>query len=417
MLPDSAPVAPHEGIPQVTVEDYLALTYPQRARVCVALLVLLAFSLGCSEFIVIGMQPELAASLGVGLEDAGRLISMFALPYAIMTPVLALATGRLRRRHTLMLYCALFCLGNIASAFASSFGALLVARMLMGSVCGALLAVGVTFIPDLVGAKRTPTVLSVVYAAFSIAMVVATSLGKLCAQYLGWHVSMYAVMGLALAVCAALVVFMPASGSTDAPAPARAQLGLFREPAVITGMLVFVFGEGSVYVMYGYVSPYLEQILGLTPQAASAALMAFGTVTFFSNLLGAWVDMRLGVRALVGSFMLLALVLLGMFAAGGTTSVALVLLMLVALLMYLASVPCVSLFMSTAHRSHPEALTLASSLEPMSFNVGIALGTAVGGAVVSGPGLPFVTVVGALLSVVAAGTAEATFRLARHPRT
>lgn len=404
------------GVSKVTIEAYLARTHPERARVCVALLVLLAFSLGCSEFIVIGMQSELAADLGVRLEDAGRLISMFALPYAVMTPILALVTGRMRRRHTLMLYCALFCLGNVASAFAPGFGALLVARMLMGSVCGALLAVGVTFIPDLVGAARTSAVLSVVYAAFSVAMVVATSLGKLCAQYLGWHAAMYAVMALAVVVCAALVALMPATGSTDAPAPARAQLGLFREPAVITGIMVFVFGEGSVYVMYGYVSPYLEQVMGLSPQTASVVLMAFGVVTFFSNLLGGWVDLRLGVRALVGSFLLLAAVLLGMFAAGGATPVSVVLLMLVALLMYLASVPCVSLFMGTAHRRHPAALTLASSLEPMAFNVGIAVGTAIGGAVVSGLGLPFVTAVGAALSVAAAATAEATFRLARRPR-
>jgi predicted MFS family arabinose efflux permease len=77
----------------------------------------------------------------------------------------------------------------------------------------------------------------------------------------------------------------------------------------------------------------------------------------------------------------------------------------------------VSLFMSVARRRHPDALTLASSLEPMSFNVGIAFGTAVGGAVVSGPGIAWTTAVGALLALAAAGMAEATFRLARRART
>ena len=155
------------------------------AKLCIALLTLLGFSLGCSEFIVIGIQPELAASLDIPLAQTGMFMSVFSVTYAVATPVLALGTGRIPRFRLLIIYAALFILGNAVSAAASSFPVLLAARVLIGLVSGALLAVGVTYIPELVGMSRTSMCISLVYAAFSVAMVVATSVGKLLAASIG----------------------------------------------------------------------------------------------------------------------------------------------------------------------------------------------------------------------------------------
>ncbi|MGN0075546.1 MAG: MFS transporter, partial [Parafannyhessea sp.] len=143
-----------------------------------ALLVLLGFSLGCAEFIVIGIQTNLAHDLGVSIAQTGQLVSLFALLYAIMTPVLALSTGRFRRYSLMLVYLALFCVGNVMSAFATSFGVLLAARMLLGSISGALLAVGVTFIPELAGPRRSSLALTLVYSSYSVALIVSTSVGK-----------------------------------------------------------------------------------------------------------------------------------------------------------------------------------------------------------------------------------------------
>lgn len=120
------------------MEETVTGVTPGRARLCVALIVLMGFALGCSEFIVIGIESNLAEEMGVSLATAGQLISLFALPYAVMTPVLALATGRFRRYAIMLVYLGLFCVGNALSAFAPSFGVLLAARILQGSVSGAL---------------------------------------------------------------------------------------------------------------------------------------------------------------------------------------------------------------------------------------------------------------------------------------
>lgn len=383
---------------------------------CVGLLVLLGFSLGCSEFIVIGIEGNIADAFSVSLARAGELISSFAITYAVLTPVLAIATGRFRRFQLLVAYAVVFCAANLVQAVAPTFAVLLLSRVLIGAVSGAFLAVGVTYIPELLGPERMSMGISVVYAAFSVAMVIATSAGKMVAELLTWRIAMWASLVLAVVTCALLVALLPREGATDEPATMAEQAGLLAEPQIVTGILIFVFGVGSVYVFYGYVTPYLEQVLGLSPMGASAALMGYGVVCFFSNLLSGWVDARFGMRALVVTFPILAALLFGLWALGPAMPAALVVVMGIALLMYVASVPCISAFMETARRSHPKALTLASSLEPMSFNIGIAFGTAVGGAVVSGPGIASVGLVGGAFALVALALVIVTLRLLRRRR-
>ena len=385
-----------------------------RKLLCVGLLVLLGFSLGCSEFVVIGIEPELAAAFDVSLARVGQLISSFALTYAVATPVLALSTGRFRRYQLLVGYSALFCAGNLVAAVATAFDVLLVSRVIIGSVSGALLAVGVNYLPELVGPRRVSLAISVVYAAFSVAMVISTSLAKIVADALDWHAAMVATLVLAVVTCLLLVAMLPREGATDAPATVREQAVLLCEPAILCGMVIFVFGVGSVYTFYGYITPYLEQVLGMDTAAASATLMGYGAMTLASNLIAGWLDARFGMRAELVTFPVQALLLAALSLVGPAMPWALVLIMAVGLSMYLLSVPIISMFMRIATERHPKALTLASSIEPMAFNVGIAFGTAVGGVVVSGPGMGVSGYVGAVFSLVACALVALTLRVDRR---
>lgn len=191
---------------------------------------------------------------------------------------------------------------------------------------------------------------------------------------------------------------------------------LLRDPRIIAGTAIFMFGVGSIYVFYGYVTPYLENILGMGTLEASGALMAYGGMCFASNLLSGWCDARFGVKTMLVSFPIQAVLLFGLWAAGPAMPWALAIILGIALTMYVVSTPCISLFMTTAADEYPQALTLASSLEPTAFNVGIAFGTAVGGTVISGPGMPYVGLVGAAFSLVAWALAALTVRLATKRR-
>ena len=387
-----------------------------RARLCGALLVLMGFALGCSEFVVIGIESDLSRELGVSLDVVGQLISLYSLAYAVMTPALALATGRFKRYAVMLSYLVLFVVGNAISAFAPNFGVLLASRILLGSISGALLAVGVTFTPELVGPKRASGLITLIYSSYSVAMILSTSMGKMLASTVGWQVAMYVNLALSVGSSVLLAVFMPRTGATDEPASAREQLRLLSEPCIVSGMLVFVFGIGSTYIFYGYVTPYLEQVLGMDAPTASVTLMVYGGVTFVSSLMGGWLDRHFGLRAMLVTFLIQALVLVGLYLAGSNTPVALAMVMLIALLMYLSEVPSISNFMGVANRRYPKALTLASSLEPLSFNVGIFFGTFVGGRVVVGPGIRYVGVVGAAFALLAIVLVVVTLRLSERER-
>lgn len=387
---------------------------PIRAKICLALLAFMGFSLGCSEFMVIGIESELAADFNVPLSTIGHLVSLFALPYAILTPTLALTTGRFKRYTLLKVYCAIFFIGNVIAALAADYGMLLLSRIVTGGISGALLAVGTTYIPELAGPKHMSAMISVVYAAFSMAMVVATSLGKLLADTFNWHVAMYVALGMAAIVCVALVALMPKTGQTDEPSTFKEQAVLLREPTVIAGAGIFVFGVGAVYTFYGFITPYLEQILGFDTIAASSTLMVFGFVGLVSNLIGGWVDTRFGMPALPFIFIALAAVLGGVSLVGRSFPIALVLVFCVALLMYSFSIACITQFMRIARERHPKALTLASSLEPLTFNIGIAFGSAIGGVVIAGPGIIHCGSVGAVLALIATVFSILTARFARR---
>ena len=385
-----------------------------RPGLCIALLVALGFILGCAEFSVIGIEAELSRDFGVSLSRVGDFISFFALAYAVCTPVLALTTGRFRRHTLLVAYCLVFCAANLLAMLAGSFATMLFARIVLGSVSGALLAVGVTYIPELVEMKRVPGMISIVYAAFSMAMVLSTSAGKLIVSVTDWHVLFYAVFALGIVTCALLFKFLPRTGATDEPATVGDQLCLLRDPRILAGISIFVFGVGAVYTFYGYITPYLQDVLGFDAVGASGILMAYGCVCLVSNLASGWLASRFGMKALRVTFPVQAVLLLALFLLGSRRVPAVAAIMCVAFAMYLTSTPCIAMFLDVATREYPKALTMASSLEPMAFNVGIAFGTVVGGIVVAGPGLAYVGIVGSAFSLVALVLVLFTMRLVKR---
>ena len=134
----------------------------KRSMLCFVLFVFLGFSLGCSEFVVIGIEPELAENYHCSIARIGELISLFALAYAIATPLLSIFTGSFRRSTILVVYLAIFVVSNFVSATAPTYEVLLISRIVMGAVSGPLLAVATTYVPDLLGAHRSSIGISII---------------------------------------------------------------------------------------------------------------------------------------------------------------------------------------------------------------------------------------------------------------
>lgn len=194
------------------------------------------------------------------------------------------------------------------------------------------------------------------------------------------------------------------------------QAKLLGEPTIIFGILCFVFGVGSVYTFYGYVTPYLETQLGLAIGASSLVLLGYGCICFISNLASGYLDLRFGVKVVPPIFASLAVVLFCLWLSRTSVTASLVCMGFVALLMYSFSVPAITVFMDTARRFHPEAMVLAASVEPTAFNIGISFGTVVGGLIVSNFGLGNVGLVGSLFAVGACGCSLAMIYFWRRKR-
>ena len=381
------------------------------------LFVLLGFSLGCSEFVVIGIEPELADNYGRSVAQIGDLISLFALSYAIATPLLSVLTGSIRRSTILAIYLVIFVVSNIASAFAPTFEVLLVSRIVMGAVSGALLAVATTYVPDLLGAKHSSMGISIIYAAFSIALVLATSAGRFIVEFLNWHLALDGAFAFALLAAVLLVIFTPRepspkpSDSAKSPLHSlREQVALLKEPTIIFGVFIFTFGVGAVYTFYGYVAPYLETYLGFAPTQSGIILLVFGVICIVSDLISGFVDLRFGMKPIPGMLFALGMALVALWACGTNGMIALGPIFLIALLMYSFSISCITMFMDVARTKHPRALVLAASIEPTSFNIGIAFGTMIGGLVVTNIGLSAVGLVGGILGVLACCSAALAHR-------
>ena len=393
------------------------LASPRRTAFAAALLVALAFALGFAEFVLIGITPAVAEGLGEPLTLVGDLVGYYALSCAVATPVVALATARADRFKVMAALLVVFNAGNLLTLFADDYALLLVSRMLPAATSGTLLALALTYVPDIVAKERVAAVLGLVLAGFSVSSVVGVPIGTALADMLGWKAAYACVFALGLAVSAALLPALPRGSSAHAAGAAptlRSQLRLLGDARVLGAAAMILVGAASTYVFYTYLAPVLADVVGLDAAGTSPVLLLFGAACVGSNLLSGWVAGRFGLRALPVAFAAHAalLALLAVSLPAGVVSIANILA--VGLLMYVMNSTVQMLFQDVARADYPSALTFSASLHPMAFNAGIALGSFAGGLVVNAGGLLATGPTGAVLALAAAALALMLVRMTAH---
>ena len=379
-----------------------------RSSLVAALLVALAFALGFAEFVLIGITPDVAEGLGEPITLVGDIVGYYALACAIATPVVALATARASRFKLTCALLVVFNTGNLLTLFADGYALLLVSRLLPAVTSGTLLAVALAYVPDIVAKDKVAHVLGLLLAGFSVSSVIGVPIGTMLAGAFGWKAAYVCVFALGIVVSAAL---LPALPRTSAPAQAvatlRSQLRLLTDGRTLANIVMVLAGAASTYVFYTYLTPVLQDVMGLDGGAVSVVLLLFGAACVASNLLSGWVAGRFGMRAMPVTFAVHAalLALLAVTVPMGVVGLADILA--VGVLMYVMNSTVQMLFQNVSRTDYPSAVTFSASLHPMSFNAGIALGSLVGGMVVNTAGLMATGPVGALFALAAAGMALA----------
>lgn len=370
----------------------------------VIVLISLSFMLGMSEFIVVGILPDIAAGLKVSEVTVGNLVSLFAFVYAPVTPLGSALSARFPRFATHLTLVGVFLIGNVLCAFASNYGVLVVARILIALVSGTLVAIAMTYAPDVTTEQYRTKFIAWVFSGFSIASVVGVPVGTWVANTFGWRWAFHLVNVLTVVLMVLMVMVLPRN-SRIVKIGFLPQFRLFFDRRIQLGVLAVVFGAAATYVFYTYLTPIMRDEVHVPEQYLSVGLVIFGAACLWSNLYGGKLaDRGRGVEPLTHIrpiYCAHAVLMASLIVTHWVPVYGALLLVVLGMFMYLQNSASQVLYMDVASQSHPGSLNLAASLNSMSFNIGIALGSAVGGVVNGHFGLMWLGPVGALFLVCA----------------
>ncbi len=373
----------------------------------VIVLISLSFMLGMSEFIVVGILPDIAAGLKVSEVTIGNLVSLFAFVYAPVTPLGSALSARFPRFATHLTLVGVFLIGNVLCAFAPNYGVLVVARILIALVSGTLVAIAMTYAPDVTTEQYRTKFIAWVFSGFSIASVVGVPVGTWVANTFGWRWAFHLVNVLTMALIVLMVMVLPRN-SHIVKIGFLPQFRLFFDRRIQLGVLDVVFGAAATYVFYTYLTPIMRDEVHVPEQYLSVGLVIFGAACLWSNLYGGKLaDRGRGVEPLTHIrpiYCAHAVLMASLIVAHWVPVYGALLLVVLGMFMYLQNSASQVLYMDVASQSHPGSLNLAASLNSMSFNIGIAVGSAVGGLVNTHLGLMWLGPVGAIFLLCAVGT-------------
>ena len=373
----------------------------------VVILIASSFMLGMSEFIVVGILPDIAADLKISEVTVGNLVSLFAFVYAPVTPLGSALSARFPRFATHLTLIGIFLAGNLLCAFAPNYAVLVVARIMIALVSGTLVAVAMTYAPDVTTDKFRTKFIAWVFSGFSIASVVGVPVGTWVADTFGWRWAFHIINVLTIVLIVGMVVALPRN-SHIVKIGFLPQFRLFFDRRIQLGVLTVVFGAAASYVFYTYLTPIMRDEVHVPEQYLSVGLVIFGAACLWSNLYGGKLaDRGRGVEPLTHIrpiYCAHAVLMASLVVAHWVPVYGALQLVVLGMFMYLQNSASQVLYMDVASQSHPGSLNLAASLNSMSFNIGIALGSAVGGLVNGHFGLTWLGPVGALFLLCAIAT-------------
>ncbi len=340
-------------------------------------LTLASFGIGTTEFIIMGLLPDVAESLAVTVPQAGLLVSAYAFGVAFGSPLVAIVTARWPRRIALAGLMGIFVVGNVGCAVAPTFGLLMAARILTALAHGAFFGIGSVVARDLVPAHRRTQAVAMMFAGLTLANVLGVPFGTALGQAFGWRVPFWVVALIGLAAGGGILRFIPAlPGSTTSLA---AEFVTLRHPRVLLPMAISALSSVSLFSVVTYITPLLETVAGLTPHQVTTALLLFGIGLTAGNLGGGWLADRRLVATVIGTFIAVIAVL----ALFTLTSHAAIPAMATLTVWGALAFALVSPLQSWVVEAASDAPNLAATLNQGAFNFGNATGAWAGGAAIA----------------------------------
>ncbi len=340
-------------------------------------LALSSFAIGTTEFVIMGLLPEVAADLSVTIPQAGWLVTGYALAVALGAPVMAVSTARLKRRSALIMLMAFFIAGNLLCAIAPNYWVLMIARIVTALCHGAFFGIGSVVAANLVSEDRKARAVALMFTGLTLANVLGVPLGTAIGQAFGWRSTFWVVTAIGVVTIAGLIAALPRDRQEEQSSILR-EIAALRNGRLWMALSVTVFFSASMFTLFTYIAPLLRDVTGVSPEGVTWTLFLIGIGLTVGNLIGGKLaDWRLGA-ALAAIFAAIALSSAIFFYTSRFFIPAEITLFLWAAATF-AAVPALQVGVVGFGRDAPN---LVSTINIGAFNTGNALGAWVGGTVI-----------------------------------
>ncbi|WP_345803294.1 MFS transporter [Microbacterium sp. AZCO] len=356
-----------------------------------------AFGIGLTEFVIMGLLPEVAADFGV-TEAAGWLISGYALAVVVGALGLTAATTRLPRKPVLLGLIVLFIAGNVLTALAEDYSLAMLGRILAALCHGAFFGIGAVVAASLVAPDKKAGAIAIMFTGLTAANVLGVPFGTFLGQQLGWRSTFWAIAGVGVLAFIGIAVLVPTLHTPDERISLRTELRRFRSGQVWLSLLVTVLAYGGMFGAFTYIAYTLTEVSGFPTPAVPWLLVLFGAGLVVGNWLGGRLADRSIDATLIG-FIAALVVILALFAlfAGSQTATIIALFLMGGF--GFGTVPGLQ---SRIMVYAGDAPTLASGANIGAFNVGNALGAWAGGVgIAAGLGYTSPIWIGAIITLSA----------------
>jgi len=341
-----------------------------------------AFAIGTTEFVIMGLLPQVAADLAISIPVAGLLVTGYALGVVVAAPIMTLGTTKVDRKTLLVSLMSLFFIGNLMAALAPNYAVLLVGRIVSSSMHGAFFGVGSVVAAGLVAKEKQSRAIALMFSGLALSNIIGVPLGTALGQALGWRATFFVVSLLGLAAGSFLFAVLKPQAADSSGSIANEVSALAR-PRVWLALGTTTFGFGGVFVVWTYIAPILGTATGLSPEWITGVLFVFGIgLTLGNHFVGQWADKSLSL-ALVGVLAALIL-LLALFSVTMNSFVPATITIFFLGVAAFGTIPPLQMGIMEAAKGAPN---LASALNIGAFNLGNAGGAWVGGLLI-GAGYP-----------------------------
>ncbi len=368
-----------------------------------------AFGIGTSEFIIMGLLPDLSRDLHVSIPKAGLLVSGYAISVTVGSPVVALLLSRMDRKRALLILMGIFLLGNALCALAPSYSLLLGARILTALCHGAFFGIGSIVATNVVPRGERAQAIALMFSGLTLANVLGVPAGTALGQAFGWRFAFWALIPVGLVAALGLLRLVPHQPAERIHL--RHEFHAIARPEVQLVLLLSTLSSVCLFCVLTYIAPILERITHLSPHAVTWVLVVFGVGITGGNLLGGRLADWKQMPVILGGIVLLIAIFIVMPFTEGSAAPAIVMVFVWGFVQFAAGAPLQARVVEQAKG----APNLASTLNQGAFNLGNALGAGLGGLLLTaGVGYRWLPSASGIVACGSLGVALLAMRLERR---